>query len=275
MNNQKSHKNVLVCPYCINVVDDIKSHINASFDNGKTFSCNDCDLVIPNKQCVSSHMQIVHTDPIRAFCCETCIIDFISRKYLFIHKNLDDHKQKETESRNEFEMQKPDIENNQNEVSQENEVEIEEAEEEMLNLNKEVQKLENNKNQTNLKDTRLFKCEKCPKTFKRRDHLRSHDVHIHQITRNHQCDMCQKSFKTKRALRSHDIGIHSDIKKYKCDQCTSEFKFSYSLKTHKQGWVETGFSRDKTIRDRDKILKFETRKIETIILLARQDKNFK
>ena len=27
----------------------------------------------------------------------------------------------------------------------------------------------------------------------------------------------------------------------------------------KQGWVETGFSRDKTIRDRDKILKFETR----------------
>ena len=27
-----------------------------------------------------------------------------------------------------------------------------------------------------------------------------------------------------------------------------------------QGWVETGFSRDKTIRDRDKILKFETRK---------------
>ena len=26
-----------------------------------------------------------------------------------------------------------------------------------------------------------------------------------------------------------------------------------------QGWVETGFSRDKTIRDRYKILKFETR----------------
>ena len=26
-----------------------------------------------------------------------------------------------------------------------------------------------------------------------------------------------------------------------------------------QWWVETGFSRDKTIRDRDKILKFETR----------------
>ena len=28
---------------------------------------------------------------------------------------------------------------------------------------------------------------------------------------------------------------------------------------YSQGWVETGFSRDKTIRDRDKILKFETR----------------
>ena len=27
-----------------------------------------------------------------------------------------------------------------------------------------------------------------------------------------------------------------------------------------QGWVKTGFSQDKTIQDRDKILKFETRK---------------
>ena len=34
---------------------------------------------------------------------------------------------------------------------------------------------------------------------------------------------------------------------------------AFSLKC--QGWVETGFSRDKTIQDRVEILKFETRKI--------------
>ena len=37
---------------------------------------------------------MVHKDAIKVFSCETCNIDFSSKKYLFVHKNLDYHQQK-------------------------------------------------------------------------------------------------------------------------------------------------------------------------------------
>ena len=216
----------LVCPYCQDKVDDLESHFNGGFKNGETSSCSNCNLVIPNEQCLLSHIQIVHKDAKQVFSCEVCYIDFSSRNYLFIHKTLDQHNQIEKENENEFEaeifnsqievieirdeveddlfdnspeshetesefeIQKPQIESNENKGSHDIQVEIlEEVEEkqvdkEIINLNKEVQNLKTDKNQSNLKDSRPYKCEKCYKTFKRRDHLRSHEVQMENGQKN-------------------------------------------------------------------------------------------
>ena len=95
----------LVCPYCQDQVDDLESHFNGGFKNGETTSCNNCELAIPNEQCLLSHIQNVHKDAMQVFSCETCCIDFSSRNYLFIHKKLDQHKQKEDESEKEFDAE--------------------------------------------------------------------------------------------------------------------------------------------------------------------------
>ena len=77
--------NELECPYCQDQIDNLESHMNGGFKNGELSSCKNCDLSIPNEQCLSIHMQIVHKDAMQVFSCETCNIDFSSRKYLFVH----------------------------------------------------------------------------------------------------------------------------------------------------------------------------------------------
>ena len=85
----------LVCPYCQDQIDDFKSHINGGFKSGETSSCDECELAIPNNQCLSSHIQIVHKDAKKVFSCDKCNIDFSSKKYLLIHRNLDLHQKEE------------------------------------------------------------------------------------------------------------------------------------------------------------------------------------
>ena len=110
-------KNERVCPYCQHKVDDFESHFNRSFKDGETLSCSECNLVILNALCLLNHRKNVHQDAVKVFSCETCCIDFSSRKYLFIHKKLNQHKQKEIEK--EFEAE---IVNSQEAESFENEV---------------------------------------------------------------------------------------------------------------------------------------------------------
>ena len=85
----------LVCPYCQDQIDNFKSHINGGFRNGEKSSCNECELAIPNSQCISSHTQIVHIDAKKVFSCDKCNIDFSSKKYLLIHRNLDLHQRED------------------------------------------------------------------------------------------------------------------------------------------------------------------------------------
>ena len=86
--------NELECPYCQDQIDNFQSHVNGGFGNEEKFSCNNCDLVLSNGKCLSSHKQMVHNEAMKVFSCETCNIDFSSKEFLFIHKNHDIHLQK-------------------------------------------------------------------------------------------------------------------------------------------------------------------------------------
>ena len=77
------------CPYC-----EI-SHEKPNMNSKGPFSCNNCNLMLSNKECLERHKKIVHTMAQKIFSCEMCNIDFSARKYLFIHKN---HSHKDDES---------------------------------------------------------------------------------------------------------------------------------------------------------------------------------
>ena len=94
LSSEKTLETQLVCPYCQNQIDNFDSHINGGLKNGEKYLCTNCDLGIPNEQCLSIHKQIVHKDAMKVFSCETCNIDFSSKEFLFIHKNHDIHLQK-------------------------------------------------------------------------------------------------------------------------------------------------------------------------------------
>ena len=88
---------VLLCIYCEDQIDDFESHIAADFNNDENSKCDDCDLSIPNIQCLESHKTLVHQISQRVFTCETCNIDFSTKKFLLVHKNLG-HSPKKTKS---------------------------------------------------------------------------------------------------------------------------------------------------------------------------------
>ena len=87
MSIQKSDirvKKELVCPYCQHQVGDLDRHFNRSFTDGETLSCSDCELFIVNELCLLNHRKNVHHDATKVFSCETCKIDFSSKK-IFVY----------------------------------------------------------------------------------------------------------------------------------------------------------------------------------------------
>ena len=92
LNNSQERE--LECPYCQEKIDNFESHINGGLENQITSSCGNCDLALKNEKCLISHVKIAHLNAMKVFSCEICNIDFDSKKYLFLHKDLI-HDQKE------------------------------------------------------------------------------------------------------------------------------------------------------------------------------------
>ena len=88
---------VLLCIYCEDQIDNFESHIAAGLDNEENSKCDDCDLSIPNTECLESHKTLVHEISPRIYTCETCNIDFSTKRFLLAHKNLG-HKSTDTEN---------------------------------------------------------------------------------------------------------------------------------------------------------------------------------
>ena len=152
------------CPYCEIEINDYESHEKSNFTSKESLSCNNCDLVIPNEECLERHKKIVHDISQKIFSCELCNIDFSAKKYLFIHKNIG---HKITNIIKE-EIEPFDIK-----------VEIEETNDSNLeNSNSIID--ENSIKQCSQSKMKDFKCSECYKTFSSKWNLILHKRHVHQ-----------------------------------------------------------------------------------------------
>ena len=244
----KKFDSELECPYCQEQIDDFKSHINGGLENGETFSCNNCDLVISNEQCLSNHEQIVHRDAMKIFSCETCNIDFTSKKYLFVHKNFDEHLRGS---------------NNQSGKSEIFEIKTE-IKEEVLEDDLFADSTDTFETMQSVKER--FECEQCQKTLSSKAKLLRHVSVIHNGIKNFECDSCGKKFGDKWDWKKHvkmcnrtDIQdekekpngqdkvvsqLHIELEKVsvinhlegnktnQCEQCSKTFKLRSKLKNH-------------------------------------------
>ena len=84
---------VLLCIYCEDQIDNFENHILADYNIIKKSKCNDCDLSIANIQCLERHKTLVHKKSQRVYTCEICNIDFSTKRYLLVHKDIG-HKSK-------------------------------------------------------------------------------------------------------------------------------------------------------------------------------------
>ena len=71
----------------------------------------------------------------------------------------------------------------------------------------------------------------CSKTFKRKDHLRTHIERAHTVEKKYTCEKCLSKFATKDDLRHH-LKSHSEVRNYGCDKCEAKFKTKKDLGRH-------------------------------------------
>ena len=203
--------NVTICPYCDDQIEDSESHTKGSSKEDETFSCNNCDLAVSNKKCITIHEKIVHDETKKVFSCESCNIDFSSKMHLFAHKNHD-----QIHSNNFVENVLTTIENFDIKMEI---TESEDFESEKLKP-KAVEK--------------PYKCDQCSKTFNYRRSLREHSNWHKGILID--CKKCPKKFKYSSNLVSHMKNFHSKLDlsqtKVTCSVCKKEYKNDIALKSH-------------------------------------------
>ncbi|XP_070547788.1 zinc finger protein 260-like [Ptychodera flava] len=83
-----------------------------------------------------------------------------------------------------------------------------------------------------LKIRRPFKCTECGKTFKRKYHLKIHQL-IHAQKRPHICNQCGKTFTQSSNLKTH-LKTHSKIQPYSCKACGRRFSRKGNLQRHRR-----------------------------------------
>lgn len=68
---------------------------------------------------------------------------------------------------------------------------------------------------------RPFKCSFCPKAFKRREHLITHE-NIHRGIKPFKCRYCDHAFTDRNAQACHER-VHEGVRPYTCDECGRAF----------------------------------------------------
>ena len=83
----------------------------------------------------------------------------------------------------------------------------------------------------NTSEERPFKCEMCPKTFKKGSVLKMHIVNVHDKRDSYCCAQCGKSFNFEHGLKRH-IMLHTGERPLACQFCPKTFAQSNSLNYH-------------------------------------------
>ena len=76
-----------------------------------------------------------------------------------------------------------------------------------------------------------FQCDRCQKQFKRKSHLFSHQVYVHNKSSDHQCIKCDKYLPTASHLKDH-MSFHEGIRNHRCQLCQEKFCRKGDLNVH-------------------------------------------
>jgi KRAB domain-containing zinc finger protein len=78
--------------------------------------------------------------------------------------------------------------------------------------------------------TKMYSCDKCPKSFKEIEHLKKH-LFRHLGIKSFSCTLCPARFAVKSGLESH-MTTHTNEKKFQCKICDSKFTKNQTLNMH-------------------------------------------
>ena len=83
-----------------------------------------------------------------------------------------------------------------------------------------------------IKGVKKYTCEKCTKQFCTKESLKKHMKIIHDGMKNFKCQKCGKTYSEKFQMKLHTEIVHHGIKKFKCEMCNRSFSHKCNLKTH-------------------------------------------
>ena len=172
----------------------------------------------------------------KVFSCETCNIDFTSKKNLFLHKTYDLHRQNSvthqmySEDDSLFETISDSYGVTQ---SFKQEYKCDQSQKSFLyaqKLSKHVSVVHNGK--------KNFECTECGKKFGYKWNMNKHLHNVHgKIGKNvildiHTCDICDKTFKYKDILKEHQRCVHYNARPFEYAECPMAFKMEKHVKKH-------------------------------------------
>ncbi|CAG7683807.1 unnamed protein product [Allacma fusca] len=79
---------------------------------------------------------------------------------------------------------------------------------------------------------RKFKCQHCPASFKKKDHLQNHETRLHTTDLPFMCGTCGRRFKVRQGLRQHEQNVHSLDGPSICKLCNKTFASAAYVQTH-------------------------------------------
>ncbi|XP_033231785.1 zinc finger protein 93-like [Belonocnema kinseyi] len=85
-----------------------------------------------------------------------------------------------------------------------------------------------------------YKCEKCARSYKRKESLNSHQKFDCDVTPQFKCKFCSKQFKRKSIMNCHIVSVHEKTKlmtsqtKFNCETCCRSYSTISNLNRHKR-----------------------------------------
>ncbi|XP_070501314.1 zinc finger protein OZF-like [Chironomus tepperi] len=188
-------------------------------------TCEFCKKTFKTKTILTQHKKHMHSDKINCLNCNFCDAKCLSKK------SLDNHTKKYHSS---GEIQKFECDfdgkcyKTKASLYAHMKVHIPKVECEICHILIRKANL-NNHMITHNGSGQEFKCDFCPKSFKTKALLKSHQpLHVKQF----ECDICKKMFSHLRQLKSHKKLYHENPGSFECSTCGKIFNSKCGLKAH-------------------------------------------